>query len=254
VGSFTHDYEFLQITNSEDYDIDTYFSIGNSTATSSGRLSYFFGALGPCISLDTACSSSLAAVHLACQSLELGECNIGLASGVNLILSHSYYQLFTIKKDAQAMVDVNHLALMPIGGYVRSEGCAVVVHKRLKNTFDDNLLAIIVASAINHVRPSNGITAPNGKVQEKLYTLSNALGDLLEYNSLRAIYGGREHPLILGLVKTNIGHTEATTGLAGLIKVVLALNAHLIPAHLHLNIKSTHTCNYPKTSNSMENK
>lgn len=231
---------------------------GNAFSVAAGRLSYILGLQGPSIALDTACSSSLVAVHLACQSLRAGECNLALAGGVNLILSPEVTLSFA---NAQMMAADDHCKTFDAAadGYVRGEGCAVVVLKRLSDALanGDNILALIRGSAVNQDGRSSGLTAPNGPSQEAVIrqAVTNAgvepsqvsyvethgtgtpLGDPIEVQALAAALGeGRapEQKLIIGSVKTNIGHLEAAAGIAGLVKVVLALQNQEIPPHLNL--------------------
>jgi acyl transferase domain-containing protein/acyl carrier protein/predicted alpha/beta-fold hydrolase/protein-L-isoaspartate O-methyltransferase len=238
---------------------DPYMATGNAFSVASGRLSYVLGLQGPNVALDTACSSSLVAVHLACQSLRNQDCRMALAGGVNLILS----PISTVTLSALR-------ALSPTGrcktfdadadGFVRSEGCGVVVLKLLSDAIadGDRVLAVIRGSDINHDGRSNGLTAPNGLSQEAVIrkALSNAgaraaeisyveahgtgtkLGDPIEMRALGNVLGeGREktHPFAVGSVKTNIGHLEGAAGVASLIKVVLSLQHHEIPASLHFH-------------------
>ncbi|MFH0729431.1 MAG: SDR family NAD(P)-dependent oxidoreductase [Pseudomonadota bacterium] len=260
-GLFSHDYETLQIKeNVRDAGLsfdDTYFATGNSTAVAAGRLAYFFGFQGPALAIDTACSSSLVAVHLACRSLRQGETDMAIAAGVNLLLSPELSITFSRAgmlsrsgrcKAFDASAD----------GYVRSEGCGVVVLKRLSRAIADGdvVLAVLRGSAINQDGASNGLTAPNGLAQEAVIRTALAdagvspravsyveahgtgtqLGDPVEISSLATVYGeGRnaDNPLFIGSVKANIGHTEAAAGIAGLIKVVLAMRHRHIPMQPH---------------------
>ncbi|KAF3885901.1 MULTISPECIES: type I polyketide synthase [Nostocales] len=255
IGISARDYEQL----SSFTDIDVYSATGNALSIAAGRLSYFLGLSGPALSVDTACSSSLVAVHLACQSLRNGECHLALAGGVQLILS------------PQTNISMSMMqALSPDGrcktfdasadGYGRGEGCGIVVLKRLSDAIADrdNILALIRGSAVNQDGRSSGLTVPNGLAQNSLIrsALDNAkvepsqvsyvethgtgtsLGDPIEVKALGAVLGQRqpeEQPLMIGSVKTNIGHLEAAAGVAGLIKVVLAMQHQEIPPHLHLN-------------------
>lgn len=255
VGISSHDYEWLQLQQNQQQDFDTYFATGNSAAMSSGRIAYIFGLQGPAIAVDTACSSSLVAVHLACASLQRGECDLALASGVNLLLSPelsiTFSQAGMLSPDGRCQT-FNATA----NGYVRSEGCGVVVLKRLSQAIADrdNILTIIRGTAINQDGSSNGLTTPNGLAQEAVIRQALAtaevfpqqisyvethgtgtpLGDPVEVKALQAVYGqDRARELVIGSVKTNIGHTEAAAGIAGLIKVVLAMQHKYIPKHLH---------------------
>jgi acyl transferase domain-containing protein len=207
--------------------------------------------------MDTACSSSLVAVHLACQSLRNGECRTALAAGVNLILrpelTISFCRARMLAPDGRCKTfDA------AADGYVRSEGCGAVVLKRLSNAIaeGDPILAVIRGSAVNQDGRSGGLTVPNGPAQEALirealaaagvapaevgyveaHGTGTSLGDPIEVRALGAVLReGRspDRPLILGSVKTNVGHLEAAAGVAGLIKVVLSLQHGEIPPHLH---------------------
>lgn len=258
VGIFSHDYEMLQVRKRDPASLNAYFSTGNAISIAAGRLAYMLGARGPTLSVDTACSSSLMAIHLACQSLRLGESRLALAAGVNLILAPQLTAAFA-----------NAGMLSPRGrcrtfdadadGYVRSEGCGVLVLKRLADARadGDRVWAVIRGSSVNQDGASTGLTAPNGLAQQELLRLAledaavgprhidyiemhgtgTPLGDPVEFGALEAVFGdtGRPRPLILGSVKTNLGHTEAAAGMAGLMKVVLAMREGHIPPHLHLN-------------------
>lgn len=222
------------------------------------RLSYFLNWHGPSWAVDTACSSSLVAVHQACQGLLQGECNLALAGGVNLMLTP---QLTLTFSEAQMMAADGRCKTFDAGadGYVRSEGCGVVVLKRLDDALadGDNIRGIIRGSAVNQDGLTNGLTAPNGNAQLEVIRLALAkagvkpnqigyvethgtgtpLGDPIEVNSIKAVLmEGREsnQPCWIGSGKTNIGHLEAAAGIAGLIKSVLSLEQGEIPPHLHL--------------------
>ena len=238
--------------------LNSYSGIGTSSSIASNRLSYFLDLRGPSITLNTACSSSLVAVHLACQSLQYGESNLCLVGGVNLMLSPEPTITFS---QAQMMSPEGRCKTFDAAadGYVRGEGCGVVVLKRLSDALkdEDNIQAIIRGSAINQDGTSNGITAPNGPSQQEVIrqALKNAgvkpeeisyieahgtgtpLGDPIEVKSLKAIYGKNRdpnRPCGIGSVKTNIGHLESAAGMAGLIKVILQLKHQEIAPHLHL--------------------
>ena len=256
LGTSTHDYLQLQ-TLSGLSAIDSYFGTGTSPSLLSGRVSYFLGLHGPSLAVDTACSSSLVTVHLACQALRAGDCNLALAGGVNLLLSPELTAYF-----------VKIAALAPDGrcksfdtsanGFARSEGCGMIVLKRLSDALasGDDILAVVRGSAVNHDGRSNGLTAPNGAAQEAVIAraLANAnlagsavdyveahgsgtpLGDPIELRAIAATMGGDRQlgrKLLVGSVKSNFGHVEAAAGIAGLMKVVVALCNNTIPAHLH---------------------
>jgi len=237
--------------------IDHYMGSGNARSVAAGRLSYILGFKGPSLALDTACSSSLVAVHLACESLRRQECALALAGGVNLLfapevsISHSRAQMLAPDgrcKTFDASAD----------GFVRAEGCGIVVLKRLTDALaeQDNVLAVILGSALNHDGRTSGLTVPSGPSQESVIRAALAtagvdplqvsyveahgtgtrLGDPIEVGALAAVLcNGRSKsdPLIVGSVKTNIGHLESAAGIAGLMKAVLALNNRQIPPHLH---------------------
>ncbi|MCK6562456.1 SDR family NAD(P)-dependent oxidoreductase [bacterium] len=257
VGISGTDYSQLLLKRLDAASIDAYAGTGNAFSVASGRLSYTFGLQGPSLAVDTACSSSLVSVHLACNSLRRGECDLALAGGVNLILTPEA----TINFSRARMLAADGRCKTfdaAADGYVRGEGCGMIVLKRLSQAQadGDNILAIIRGSAVNQDGRSNGLTAPNGPAQEAVMraALANAgvaphevqyleahgtgtsLGDPIEVRALgNVLREGRDadHPLVLGSVKTNFGHLEAAAGIAGLIKVVLALQHGEIPAHLH---------------------
>ncbi|MFN8494509.1 MAG: SDR family NAD(P)-dependent oxidoreductase [Caldilineaceae bacterium] len=262
VGIFSDDYKLLQAKHTGE--LSTYFGTGTSNSIAAGRIAYFLGAQGPAMAVDTACSSSLVAVHLACQSLQRGESALALASGVNLLLSPelsiTFSQANMLAPDGRCKTFA-----AAADGYVRSEGCGVVVLKRLADAQrdGDNILAVIRGTAINQDGASNGLTAPNGLAQEAVirsaldaaqlppaaisyveaHGTGTPLGDPIEVQALEAIYGVNRQPaqpLIVGSVKTNIGHTEAAAGIAGLLKVVLALQHGYIPPHLHFQTINPH--------------
>ncbi|HET6890348.1 MAG TPA: polyketide synthase, partial [Pyrinomonadaceae bacterium] len=263
VGISTNDYSQVQMKFGDVNQIDAYVGTGNALSVASGRLSYFLGLQGPCMSIDTACSSSLVAVHLATQSLLRGECELALAGGVNVMLSPEVTINFS---KARMMAADGRCKTFDAAadGYVRGEGCGIVVLKLLSNALKDgdNILALVRGSSVNQDGRSGGLTVPNGLAQETLLrkTLASAgvkpnqvayveahgtgtsLGDPIEVRALGAVFGeGRTNDdrLLIGSVKTNIGHLEAAAGVAGLIKVVLALQRE-IPPHIHLNVVNPH--------------
>lgn len=243
---------------------DTYSATGNALSIAANRLSYLLDLHGPSLAVDTACSSSLVALHLACQSLRLGESEVALAGGVNLILSPHVTQLFA---QAQMMAKDGLCKTFDAAadGYVRGEGCGVVVLKPYRKALQDGdaILALIRGSAMNQDGRSNGLTAPNGPAQQEVIraALRNAnvtpaqisyvevhgtgtpLGDPIEIQALGAVLQ-EQRPVdtlcALGSVKTNIGHLEASSGIAGFIKVILALQHEAIPPHLHLKNLNPH--------------
>ncbi|MBL8976559.1 MAG: polyketide synthase, partial [Myxococcales bacterium] len=230
----------------------------------SGRLSYALGRQGPSLAVDTACSSSLVAVHLAAQALRLGECDLALAGGVNLILSPRMHIMMC---KARLLSPTGRCRTFDAAadGMVRSEGCGVVVLKRLDDALaaGDDVLAVIRGSAVNQDGPSGSLTTPNRLAQEALlrdalaaadvtpraisyveaHGTGTALGDPIELRALAsALCEGRprDEPLRIGSVKTNIGHAESAAGIAGLIKTVLALRHRELPPNLHFTTPTPH--------------
>jgi acyl transferase domain-containing protein/acyl-CoA synthetase (AMP-forming)/AMP-acid ligase II/acyl carrier protein len=262
IGISGIDYARLQF--SDPSYIDAYAGTGNAHSIAANRISYLFDLRGPSMAVDTACSSSLLSVHLACQSLRNGECELALAGGVNLILTPELTITFS---QARMMSEDGHCKTFDdaADGYVRSEGCGLVVLKPLSAALrdGDRVLALVRGSAVNQDGRSNGLTAPNGPSQEAVIrqALRNAqvtaeqisyvethgsstpLGDPIEYDALKAVLMRNrtaDQPCILGSVKTNIGHLEAAAGIAGLIKAVLSLYHGEIPPHLHLKKLNQH--------------
>ena len=231
-----------------------YAATGNALSVAAGRLAYTMGLNGPCVALDTACSSSLVAVYEACQSLRNQACSLALAGGVNLILRTAYTEVLT---DAHMLAPDGHCKTFDAAanGFVRSEGCGVVVLKRLTQAQADGdpILAVIRGAVINQDGRSSGLTAPSGAAQRALlkqalteakveptavtymeaHGTGTALGDPIEIGALSAVYGKRTQPLWVGSVKSNIGHLEGAAGIASLVKVILALQHGELPPNLH---------------------
>ncbi|UQA57015.1 type I polyketide synthase [Polyangium aurulentum] len=258
IGALGSEYHKLRVQRGDPRHIDAYYGTGAISSAISGRVAHFMGLHGPTMTVDTACSSALVAVHLACQSLRLGECEVALAGGVNVILSPEG-NVFLSRARALAADGKCKAFDASADGYVRSEGCGVVVLKRLSHALadGDEVLAVIAGSAINHDGPSSGFTVPSGPSQQALlrraladagvrpadvgyveaHGTGTSLGDPIEAMALGAVLSegrSRDNPFLLGSVKTNIGHLEAAAGIAGLIKVVLSLRHEQIPPHLHL--------------------
>ncbi len=256
--------EYLSYLGNDLTQIDPYHITGTSLNGAAGRLAYTLGCQGPCMAMDTACSSALAAVHQACMSLRNGECQQAVAGGINLILTPmgsvalSKSQALSPGKSCKAF-DAT------ADGMVRGEGCGMVVLKRLSDAVknDDHILALIRGSAINQDGPSSGLMVPNGPAQESVirqalasahvkpeevdymeaHGTGTSLGDPIEAEALGRVFGKnrpKSHPLMIGSVKTNIGHLEACSGMASLIKVVLSLQHEEIPPHLHFTQPSPH--------------
>jgi acyl transferase domain-containing protein/aryl carrier-like protein len=264
IGPGLNEYAGLSLESTTLRELDGYYGTGNAPSILAGRLSYLLGWQGPSMAVDTACSSSLVALHLACQSLRNADCEIALAGGVNLTLS-----------------PVTSVALCKAGmlsprgrcstfdaaadGYVRAEGCGVVVVKRLSHAQRDGdcVLAVIRGSAVNQDGRSQGLTAPNGPSQEAVIRRALAqaklepaaidyvethgtgtpLGDPVEIGALARVFEhshDKARPLLVGSVKSNIGHLESAAGIAGLIKVVLALQHEELPQQLNFSVPSNH--------------
>ncbi len=265
VGISSSDYVGIQLLAGDTSKVDTYMGTGNLLSVAAGRISYLLGLNGPALAIDTACSSSLVAIHLACQHLRLSKCDLALAGGVNLILS-PIGTIYLSKSHALAPDGRCKTFDAQADGYVRGEGCGVVVLKRLSDALRDRdrILAVIRGTAINHDGRSSGLTVPNGQAQRAVIEAALAdtgdltadqvdyveahgtgtpLGDPIELRALAESVGKNrsgERPLFLGSVKTNIGHLEAAAGMASLIKTVLAMNHGRIPPHLHLKTLTPH--------------
>jgi|GEM_PF-4326378 len=258
VGISTMDYGQLQLNQPRER-LTAHAGTGSALSIAANRLSFLFDLRGPSLAVDTACSSSLVGVHMACRSLASGETDMALAAGVNLMLLPQWTITFS---QAQMMAADGRCKTFDAAadGYVRGEGCGAVVLKRLSDARrdGDRVLGVIAGSALNQDGRSNGLTAPNGEAQRAVIerALANAgvtpgevdyveahgtgtrLGDPIEVTALAAALGeGRaaDRPLVIGSAKTNIGHLESAAGMAGLIKVLLALDRQEIPPHLHFH-------------------
>ena len=262
VGVMNQDYFQLATEAPELIDAHTGSGCGNGMVA--GRLSYVLGLQGPCLAVDTACSSSLVSVHLACQSLRLGECRVALAGGVNLALSPTGT---LIECRARMLSSTGRCRTFDAAadGIARGEGCGMVVLKRLSDARadGDRILALLRGSAINQDGRSGGFSVPSGPAQQAVIeqALADAgiapsqvhyveahgtgtqLGDPIEIEALAAVYGrarAPDAPLRVGSVKTNIGHLESAAGIAGFIKAVLCLQHEAIPPHLHFTHPNPH--------------
>ena len=256
VGVAANEYSQLLNANSVET-IEAHFITGNALNVIAGRVAFALGLEGPAMAVDTACSASLVAVHQACQALHSGDCDMALAGGVNVLVSPA-----SIVATARArMLSADGRCKTfdaAANGYARSEGCGILVLKRLSDAErdGDQICAVIRGSAVNQDGASSGLTVPNGGAQQRLIaaTLARAglvggdvdyleahgtgtsLGDPIEVQAAAAAYGvGRDanRPLLIGSAKTNIGHLESAAGIAGLIKVVLSLQHEVLPQNLH---------------------
>jgi acyl transferase domain-containing protein/acyl carrier protein len=262
VGMHSHSIDYYMLQKDLLSPGSPYVGTGTAHNVTAGRLSYWYDWRAPSMTIDTACSSSLTAVHLAVQSLRAGECDLCVAAGVNVLLAPE----FTIHASRMDM-------LAPDGrckpfderadGFVRSEGCGVVLLKRLRDAQanGNRILAVIRGSAASHDGHSNGLTAPNGLSQQAAIRLAleqanvapgeieyvethgtgTGLGDPIEAESLSAVLGdGRQNSCAIGSAKANIGHLEGAAGIAGLIKTVLSLQHETIPPLCHFRKLSPH--------------
>ncbi len=256
VGMASMDYYTLTL-DKEVEQLGAHDFTGTFNFTAAGRLSYWYGLQGPCMVVDTACSSSLVAVHLACQSLRSGESSLALAAGVNALLSPKIMAMMAATNTLSADSRCKTFDAAA-NGLVRSEGCAVVVLKRLSDAVrnHDPIVCVIRGSAVNQDGRSADLTAPNVLAQQQLlrqalasahlsaqdiglvetHGTGTSLGDPIEVEALKAVYGGareEKSQCYLGALKSNLGHLEAASGIAGLIKAALCLANEAIPQNLH---------------------
>jgi acyl transferase domain-containing protein len=241
--------------------LSAYTLQGTALNAGAGRLAYFYGFSGPAVAIDTACSSSLVAVDRACRSLRDGESGLAIAAGVNLIASA---ETFVISSQWGILSPRGVCAAFDgsADGFVRGEGCGVVVLKRLKDAeaAGDFVRGVILGSAVNQDGASSGLTVPNGLAQQALlreahrragieagqvgyveaHGTGTRLGDPIEAEALGAVFAGRAGKLAIGSVKANIGHLESAAGVAGLMRLVLSLEHGEIPPQAHWQGPSEH--------------
>jgi polyketide synthase 5 len=246
--------DYLLLTGEAGALVEPYAFTGCAHGMGSGRIAYALGLHGPAITLDTSCSSALLALHLACQSLNEGESDLALAGGCSLLMEPSG----SASASAQGMLSPTGRCRafdVDADGFVRSEGCAVVVLKRLHDAQrdGDRILAVVRGTAANQDGRSPTITMPSTQAQAAVYRAALAaagvdadsvgaveahgtgtpVGDPIEFRSLAEVYGAGEHPCALGSIKSNVGHTESAAGAVGLIKAVLQLQHSVVPGMVH---------------------
>lgn len=257
VGISASDYAVLMCVDGRQ--TDGYAAAGTSLCLAANRISFAFDWHGPSMAIDTACSSSLVAIHLACQNIRHGECDMALAGGANVLLSPA--GTVNLTKAGISSPDGKVRSFdAAAAGYVRSEGAGIVVLKPLSAALKnrDRIRAVILASAVNQNGTSNGQTAPSRSAQERVLREAYArakvspgqiqfvetqgtatrLGDAIEAMALGTVLGEGRDPgsrCVIGAVKTNLGHLEAAAGVAGIIKTALALEHRQIPPNLHFN-------------------
>ncbi len=257
VGISTHDYGDMQMYPQNRSDIDMYSNSGTATSIAANRISYIYDLRGPSVAVDTACSSVMTAVHLACQSLHTGDCRLAIVGGVQMLLAPEltigFCKAAMLSRDGQSRAfDAS------ANGYVRSEGAGVVILKPLQAALADGdpIYAVIRATAVNQDGRTTGMTVPSRAAQQAMleealakagltardvqyveaHGTGTPVGDPIEAAAIGAVMSqgrGEDEFCAIGSVKTNIGHIEAASGMAGLIKVALALKHRQIPASLH---------------------
>ncbi|HUO38136.1 MAG TPA: type I polyketide synthase, partial [Mycobacterium sp.] len=256
--------EYGYLASADLNQVTAFSGTGGALSIIANRLSYLLDLRGPSVAVDTACSSSLVAVHLACQSLRTGDSALAIAAGVNLLLSPAVTRSFD---EAEAMSKTGRCQAFDAGadGFVRGEGCGVAVLKRLNDALrdGDRVLAVVRGSAVNQDGRSNGLMAPNPAAQMAVlrtayshagieprevdyveaHGTGTLLGDPIEARALGSVLGRARPeslPLLVGAVKSNLGHLEAAAGIAGFIKAVLAVQYGHIPPNLHFHAPNPH--------------
>ena len=264
VGTTTTDYLHLLYQRLAGAELDAYLVSGNTLNATAGRISYTLGLQGPAMAIDTACSSSLVAIDRACRSVRDGESRLAIAGGVNLILAPEL--VLSLARWGMLSPD-GHCKTFDAAadGFVRAEGCGVILIKRLSDALadGDRIWALLRGWAVNQGGPSSGFAVPNGLAQAgvmrdalagarvapasvgviEAHGTGTPLGDPIEMEAIASVYGADRaagQPLWVGAVKSNVGHLEAAAGVTGLIKTVLALQHRQIPPNVHFHRPSPH--------------
>lgn len=259
--------DYLAVGQAAGHNTGAYSYTGTMFNTAAGRIAWAFDLKGPCVALDTACSSSLTAVYQGMKDLQTRNSDLALATAVNIMTTPDGHVCFS-HMNALSATGRSRSFDDAADGYIRSEGCAAVVLKRLSDACrdGDNIWAVIKGGAINHNGHSGGLTVPSGAAQEQLirkaqqnanvtpaqidfieaHGSGTKLGDPQEASALGRVFGSTGKPILVGAVKSNIGHTEAAAGMAGLQKVVLSLKHGHIPPNLHFNTPN-HLINWQQT-------
>ncbi|MEM9586363.1 MAG: SDR family NAD(P)-dependent oxidoreductase [Planctomycetota bacterium] len=265
IGIGGNDYAKVPVHYPDYYEqVDAHIGTGNALSIAAARISYLFDFQGPAFIVDTACSSALVAIHSAVVSLHRGECDMAVAGGVNVILTPETTIAFS---KAQMLSSDGHCRPFDSGanGYVRGEGCGVVLLKRLSEAKrdGDQVLGVLAGTAVNQDGRTSGITAPNSEAQQRVirqamkvakvspdsisyveaHGTGTPLGDPIELHALNAVFSDRASglpPVRIGSVKANIGHTETASGIAGLLKVLLMFRHQCIPAQANFESLNGH--------------
>ncbi|MEC4723477.1 aminotransferase class III-fold pyridoxal phosphate-dependent enzyme, partial [Noviherbaspirillum sp. CPCC 100848] len=263
IGISTDDYKNSTLYHDIE-SLDPYAGAGTMSCTAAGRLSYFFGWEGPNLAIDTACSGSLVALHLACQALQAGECEIAVVGGVNAMLTPHLFVYFS-KAGIMSPTGRCHVFDDSADGYVRAEGCGIIVLQRESDAerAGGRVRARVLGSAVNQDGASSGFSAPNGAAQQKVlrkawhqagvtpadigyleaHGTGTPIGDPIELEAIVAAVSPQRSPqdrILVGSLKSNLGHLEAAAGVGAVIKTVLALENDRIPANLHFRKPNAH--------------
>nr|WP_165703709.1 type I polyketide synthase [Enhygromyxa salina] len=256
LGICSNDYSRRHIDAGVPERVDAFSRMGIAYSVAAGRVAYALGLRGPAVAIDTACSSSLVAIHNACASLRSAECELALAGGVNVLLKPEVFASLC-KLDVLSRSGRVRAFSAAADGYVRAEGCAMVVLKPLSaaERDGDRVLGLIRGSAVGHNGRSNGLSAPSRDAQAQViraaldragiepdqldyveaHGTGTRLGDAIELQALHTVFGERDTELPVGSLKTNMGHLEASAGVAGVLKVISAMQHDSIPKQLHFD-------------------